>query len=88
MAIDAPPRPSPRTIDNNEPGAPVVAFRSLIVGAYTLGAVALAGEAAVHVQQYVSLLHGVRWIGPLFVLNAAVPIAAIAGLIFSPTRAA
>jgi hypothetical protein len=28
------------------------------------GALSLAGEAAVHVQQYASLLHVVRWIGP------------------------
>ena len=39
--------------------------------AYVLGALSLVGEAAVHVQQYASLLHEVRWIGPLFLANAA-----------------
>jgi hypothetical protein len=36
---------------------------------YALGGVLLAGEAAVHVQQYLSLYHEVRWIGPLFLVN-------------------
>jgi hypothetical protein len=36
-----------------------------------LGALSLAGEAAVHVQQYASLLHEVRWIGPLFLADDA-----------------
>jgi hypothetical protein len=44
------------------------------------GAVALAGEAAVHVQQYFALFHDVRWIGPLFLANAVACGAAIAGL--------
>ena len=87
MATDAPARLSLRTIDTREPAAPAVfAFGALIFSAYVLGAVALAGEAAVHIQQYESLLHGVPGIGPLFLLNAAVSIAAIAGLVFSPTR--
>jgi hypothetical protein len=54
--------------------------------ALVLGAVALAGEAAVHIQQYASLVHGVRWIGPLFIANAAACIAAIGALAFRPTR--
>lgn len=54
--------------------------------AYTLGALSLAGEAAVHVQQYVSLYHEVRWIGPLFLANAAASVAAIAGLAYARTR--
>jgi hypothetical protein len=33
------------------------------VAANALGAIALAGEAAVHLQQYAAILHGVRWIG-------------------------
>jgi hypothetical protein len=53
---------------------------------FALGAVALAGEAAVHIQQYASLVHGVRWIGPLFIANAAACIAAIAALAYRPTR--
>ena len=51
-----------------------------------LGALALAGEAAVHVQQYLSLYHEVRWIGPLFLANAAASIVAIAGLASVRTR--
>jgi hypothetical protein len=87
MATEAPARLSPRTIDRSEPAAPGgFAFGALIFAAYALGAVALAGEAAVHIQQYASLLHGVRGIGPLFLLNAAVSIAAIVGLVFPPTR--
>jgi hypothetical protein len=54
--------------------------------AFVLGGVALAGEAAVHIQQYASLVHGVRWIGPLFLANAAACIAAIAGLAYPATR--
>jgi hypothetical protein len=45
--------------------------------------VLLAGETAVHVQQYASIFHDVRWIGPLFLATAAACVAAIAGL---PTR--
>jgi hypothetical protein len=54
--------------------------------AFALGAVALAGEAAVHIQQYASLVHGVRWIGPLFIANAAACIGVIAALAYRPTR--
>jgi hypothetical protein len=56
------------------------------VAAFALGACALAGEAAVHIQQYTSLVHGVRWIGPLFLANAAACIAAIAALAYPGTR--
>ena len=51
------------------------------------GAVALAGEAVVHVQQYFALFHEVRWIGPLFLANAVACAAAIAGLAHRRTRA-
>jgi hypothetical protein len=44
------------------------------------GALALAGEAAVHVQQYLALFHDVRWIGPLFLANAVACAVVIAGL--------
>jgi hypothetical protein len=54
--------------------------------AFALGACALAGEAAVHIQQYTSLVHGVRWIGPLFLANAVACIAAIAALAYPTTR--
>jgi hypothetical protein len=56
-------------------------------GLYALGALLLAGEAAVHIQQYVVIFHFVRWIGPLFVANAVACAAAIAGLAYKPTRA-
>ena len=47
---------------------------------YALGAVMLATEAAVHIQQFASLFHAVRWIGPLFLANAAACLLAAAGL--------
>ena len=76
MATSALVRPSWTT-----PGTHTVA-----IALYALGGVLLAGEAAVHVQQYVSLFHGVRWIGPLFLANAAASVAAIAGLAYPRTR--
>ena len=51
------------------------------------GALALAGEAVVHIQQYFALFHEVRWIGPLFLANAVACAAAIAGLAYRRTRA-
>jgi hypothetical protein len=59
---------------------------ALLVLAYSTGAAALAGQAAVHVQQYVAVLHEVRWIGPLFLANAAACAATMVGLAFRPTR--
>jgi hypothetical protein len=59
---------------------------AIVETAIALGALMLAGEAAVHVQQYASVVHGVRWIGPLFIANAAACIAAIAGLAYPRTR--
>ena len=53
---------------------------------YALGAMTLAVEAAVHVQQFVSLLHAVPWIGPLFVANAVASLLAAAGLAHERTR--
>jgi hypothetical protein len=53
---------------------------------YTLGAVMLAVEAAVHVQQFFSLFHAIRWIGPLFLANAAASLMAAAGLAHERTR--
>jgi hypothetical protein len=50
------------------------------------GALALAGEAAVHIQQYFALFHEVRWIGPLFLANAVACAAAIGGLADRRTR--
>lgn len=59
---------------------------AVVLTAYALGAVLLAGEAAVHIQQYVSLFHDVRWIGPLFLVNAVACVAAIAGIAYPRTR--
>lgn len=59
---------------------------AVLAAAYGLGAVALAGEAAAHVQQYATVVHGVRWIGPLFLVNAVASVVAIAGLTYERTR--
>jgi hypothetical protein len=59
---------------------------ALLILAYSTGAAALAGEGAVHIQQYVALVHPVPWIGPLFLANAAACAAAVVGLAFRPTR--
>lgn len=67
--------------------APEAARGGLLTGAlYVLGGLLLAGEAAVHVQQFVVLFHGVRCIGPLFVANATACVVAIAGLAPKRTR--
>jgi hypothetical protein len=58
----------------------------LIDALYAVGAAALAVEAAVHVQQFASLFHGVRWIGPLFLANAAASVLAAAGLVHPRAR--
>src|SRR3954466_12762336 len=58
-----------------------------VPAAFVLGAIGLADEAAVHIQQYVSLLHGVRWVGALFLANAAASLVTIAGLAMPRTRA-
>jgi hypothetical protein len=60
---------------------------ALVQAAYALGAVALAGEAVVHVEQFFDFYHGVRWIGPLFLVNAAACLVVIAGLAYPRTRA-
>jgi hypothetical protein len=59
---------------------------AIVGAAFALGALMLAGEAVVHIQQYASAVHGVRWIGPLFLANAAACVAAIAGLAYPRTR--
>jgi hypothetical protein len=46
----------------------------------------LAGEAAVHIQQYVAIFHEVNWIGPLFLANGAACVVAVLGLVYRPTR--
>jgi hypothetical protein len=60
--------------------------QALVGGLYALGALLLAGEASVHVQQFVVIFHAVRWIGPLFVANATACALAIVGLAYKPTR--
>jgi hypothetical protein len=57
-----------------------------VPAAYVLGALALAGEAAVHIQQYIAIFHEVNWIGPLFLANAATSLIAVVGLAYRPTR--
>jgi hypothetical protein len=57
-----------------------------VPAAYAAGGLLLAGEAAVHVQQYAAILHAVAWVGPLFLANAAACLVAIAGLAHPRTR--
>jgi hypothetical protein len=57
-----------------------------VLAAYASGALLLVGEATVHIQQYFWLFHGVSWIGPLFLANAAACLVTIAGLAYSRTR--
>jgi hypothetical protein len=52
----------------------------------TAGAMALAGEGIVHLQQYFALFHLVHWIGPLFLANAAACAVAVVGLWHPRTR--
>ena len=62
------------------------AVDAAVPAAYALGALLLAGEAAVHVQQFVAVFHTVRWIGPLFLANAVAIAVTIAGMIQPRTR--
>jgi hypothetical protein len=66
---------------------PAVAVPSPATVAYAAGAALLAVEAAVHVQQYASILHAVRWVGPLFLANALACFVVVAGLASHRTRA-
>jgi hypothetical protein len=59
---------------------------AVVPASYALGALLLAGEAAVHIQQYALILHAVSWIGPLFLANAAACLVTIAGLAHPRTR--
>jgi hypothetical protein len=63
-----------------------VGSERVVGGAFAAGALLLGGEAAVHVQQYATVIYSVRWIGPLFVANAAACVAAVVGLAFARTR--
>ena len=53
-----------------------------VLVAYAVGALLLAGQAAVHIQQYITFYHDVSWIGPLFLADGAVSVVVIAGLAF------
>ena len=53
---------------------------AVVLVPYVLGALLLAGQAAVHIQQYASLFHEVRWIGPLFLADAVASLVVIAAL--------
>jgi hypothetical protein len=87
MATDTTARLSLDNVGSSRPAAPtVMAFGALMFTAYLLGAIALAGEAAVHIQQYALVMHDVRWVGPLFLVNAGMSIAAAAGLVLPATR--
>jgi hypothetical protein len=68
------------------PSWAVSSSEAIGVAAYALGAIALAGEAAAHIQQYATVFHDVRWIGPLFLANAAACVVVIAGLAYGRTR--
>jgi hypothetical protein len=57
-----------------------------VLAAYASGALLLIGEATVHIQQYFWLFHGVSWIGPLFLINAAACLVTVAGLAWPRTR--
>jgi hypothetical protein len=63
-----------------------IGVEAIVPAAYALGALSLAGDAAVHVQQFVDLFHDVRWIGPLFLANAVAIVVVIAGLALPRTR--
>jgi hypothetical protein len=57
-----------------------------VPAAYALGALMLAGKAAVPIQQYVAIFHEVNWVGPLFLANAAACLLAAVGLVYRRTR--
>lgn len=70
----------------HQPRRVALRFRERSVIAYATGAAALAAVGAVHVTEYVTIMHLVRWIGPLFLANAAACVVTILGLAFRPTR--
>jgi hypothetical protein len=62
------------------------ALAAAVPAAYALGALMLAGEAALHIQQYVAIFHEVNWVGPLFLANGAACLVAVLGLGYGRTR--
>lgn len=69
-----------------EPSRLASVKEQVLAATYALGALLLAGEAAVHIQQFATGYHAIRWIGPLFVANAVACVVVIAGLGYSRTR--
>ena len=63
-----------------------VSIEAAANAAFALGALALAGEAAVHAQQYASFIHTIRWIGPLFLVDAAACALIVVGLALPRSR--
>jgi hypothetical protein len=61
-------------------------FQAAVAAAYALCALMLAGEAAVHIEQFASSYYAIRWIGPLFVANGVACLVVIAGLTHPRTR--
>jgi hypothetical protein len=64
----------------------MAALAAGVPAAYALGALMLAGEAAVHIQQYVAIFHEVNWVGPLFLANGAACLVVVVGLMYRRTR--
>ena len=64
----------------------MAALAAGVPAAYALGALMLAGEAAVHIQQYVAIFHEVDWVGPLFLANGAACVVVVVGLVYRRTR--
>jgi hypothetical protein len=57
-----------------------------VPAAYALGALLLAGQAVVHLQQYIAIFYGVSWVGPMFLVDAVLSAGAIIGLAYPRTR--
>jgi hypothetical protein len=74
------------TTARRSPSRSTVALAAAAPAAYALGALMLAGKAAVHIQQYVAIFHEVNWVGPLFLANAAACLLAVVGLVYRRTR--
>src|SRR5882762_3424806 len=68
------------------PSMNTAALAAAVPAAYALGALMLAGEAGVHIQQYVAIFHEVKWVGPLFLANGAACLVAVVGLVYRRTR--
>ena len=65
---------------------PSNAVPRIVLHGIRAGALSLAGEAAVHVQQFAAPFHSVRWIGPLFLANVVATVTVIAAVALPRTR--